>query len=1087
MASDELKNSRRRILVVLALWMSAFTLTLSWFGGNVTSAQAQDTYESSLELVRIGVHAAEGGAETLKRWRAMSSYLNEKAKEAEKPYEFAVLPLSSERLLDAAARHEVDLVVSDAAAFATLEVEAGARALLSMARFWNGQSVNETGALVFARADSDFRRLGDLREARVMAVAPRDFAGWYLGAQEFRKLGVDPTRFFRELIFSGGSERDVVIAVRSGLVDVGVVRAGVLEDLDRRGEIRLSEFRPLMRRTTSGFPFWVSSPLYPDWVFAAMPGQDEEMLAFLTNALLALKPESEASRQAGGIVWEAPKNYTRVHDILISLRVRPYEHYLVESARRIFQSYKGPIVAIFVATLGSLAFLGYEAWRNIQLAEARRGVLQSEIRSKQFYRDAIEEHTVFCMLSGDGKITHINQRFQNTTERARQELLGSDFAGLLDGRHRALLADEVFEMLRNGEPWNGPMRILRPDDASAWVQCTYIPVQDPTGKFREVAFVASDLTEAWTNVAEEKFNNALELVEDQVIVLRPGTLEILYCNEAAAKKLVKDRVGGDWKGKLVRDVITADDYKKLRERCEALIAGPQRRVTWEVAAKDGVYYEISLEYVQPEDGEPRFVAIYRDISERLAADKAKREFLATISHELRTPLTSVKGALGLALSGSIGEIPEKVKGMLTLANTNSERLIGLINDILDLEKAESGKMEFNMAEVDLAELVETSVKSNEPYADRHGVSLRVDIDKTDEGTFMTIGDVGRLMQVMDNLISNACKFSDRGGEVVVKLTVHRDWNRVAVADRGAGIPEAAFDKIFDKFTQADSSDTRSKGGTGLGLAITRMIVKEHRGYIWFVSEEGVGTEFFVDLPRLVGKDMIYPAEESAIEMRSARRRVSEGQNANSAGPFELLVSTMRGFGADVTTVPGTFGDLNFETMRSMLGAWPGDWYDRLAAHMAGRSADRARRVVSVELSWPDRDLCIEALSKWGATLRSEFSTRSGDWTAPTLAVAYLGGGDSPAEFGPVFLEASGPEAALDMIETAQADAVVLAAGTAERMDICLVAATQGAFAEESFPAAALISSHGASRAGLGVVARYGRQGGASRPGRRRPS
>ncbi|RMH39268.1 MAG: PAS domain-containing protein, partial [Alphaproteobacteria bacterium] len=930
MAGDEARKLRRRILIVFALWGLAFTLTLFWFTGGVTAIRAQHTGESSSRLVRIGVLATEGGAETLKRWGGLNSFLNEKAKEAQRPYQFSIVPLSHGRLLDAAEGNEVDLVVSDAASFAALEVEAGARALLSMARFWDGRSVNATGALVFARADSDYRRLGDLREARVMAVAPNDFAGWFLGAQEFRKLGVDPSRFFRELVFSGGSERDVVLAVKSGLVDVGVVRAGVLEELDRRGEISLVEFRPLMRRNVSGFPFWVSSPLYPDWVLAAMPGVDEEVLAFLTNRLLTLKPDAEASLQAGGIVWEAPKNYTKVHDLLISLRVRPYENYLVEAARRIFQSYKVPIVAIFVATLGSLAFLGYEAWRNMQLAEARRDVLHSERRSKQFYRDAVEEHTVFCMLSGDGKITHMNQRFLNTTGRQRKELLGCEFVSLLDGRHRALLVDDVFVTMRDGEPWSGPIRIVRPDDSSAWVQCTFIPVQDTTGKFREVAFVASDLTETWTNIAEEKFNDALELVEDQVVVLRPGTLEILYCNQAAARKLVKERVGGDWKGKPVREVITAEDYKSLCERCEALIAGPQRRATWEVSAKDGVYYEISLEYVQPEGQEPRFVAIYRDISERMAADKAKREFLATISHELRTPLTSVKGALGLALSGSIGEIPEKVKGMLALANTNSERLITLINDILDLEKAESGKMEFNMAEVDLAELVTTAVKSNDPYAHRHGVSLRLEVEKAGGAAFMTVGDAGRLMQVMDNLLSNACKFSDKGGEVVVKLTLHRDWNRISVQDHGVGIPEAAFDKIFDKFTQADSSDTRSKGGTGLGLAITKLIVKEHRGYIWFVSEEGVGTEFFVDLPRLVGKDLVYPADEGAGAARRARSKMSEDPKAPAPDPFELLSSTMSELGAEVTVESGGPSDVSVETLRARFEGWSEEWLERLS-------------------------------------------------------------------------------------------------------------------------------------------------------------
>lgn len=167
----------------------------------------------------------------------------------------------------------------------------------------------------------------------------------------------------------------------------------------------------------------------------------------------------------------------------------------------------------------------------------------------------------------------------------------------------------------------------------------------------EIAIVASDVTQTRSGVSEKRFNNALELIQDQVIVLRPGSYEMMYVNTSAEQLLITERMGGDWRGKKSSDFITADDFAALKMRAEATIAGPKRRVTWEVTGKYDVTYEISLEYVQPDQDEPRLVIIYRDISERKAVEKAKNEFIATVSHELRTPLTSMKGALGLATSG----------------------------------------------------------------------------------------------------------------------------------------------------------------------------------------------------------------------------------------------------------------------------------------------------------------------------------------------------------------------------------------------------------------------------------------------------
>ena len=232
-----------------------------------------------------------------------------------------------------------------------------------------------------------------------------------------------------------------------------------------------------------------------------------------------------------------------------------------------------------------------------------------------------------------------------------------------------------------------------------------------------------------------------------------------------------------------------------------------------------------------------------------AASQVKSQFLATVSHELRTPLTSIRGSLGLVVGGAAGELPARASGLVGIAHKNAERLVLLVNDILDIEKIESGRMEFRNEPVDLVELVQAAVEANQGYADAHGVRLRAAVGPAEAPV---AGDRDRLMQVMANLVSNAAKFSPRGAEVTVALDAAADGRRwrLTVADRGPGIPEAFRGRVFERFAQADSSDTRSKGGTGLGLSITRAIVQHMGGDIGFVTAPGEGTTFHVELPVL---------------------------------------------------------------------------------------------------------------------------------------------------------------------------------------------------------------------------------------------
>lgn len=241
-----------------------------------------------------------------------------------------------------------------------------------------------------------------------------------------------------------------------------------------------------------------------------------------------------------------------------------------------------------------------------------------------------------------------------------------------------------------------------------------------------------------------------------------------------------------------------------------------------------------------------FLGVIRDISERHAADRMKTEFISTVSHELRTPLTAIRGSLGMIGSGALLK-PEQSQRMIELATKNTDRLIDLVNDLLDLEKMQLGKMEFEFEKSDLNNMLDRAVEMNQPYATEKGAQLEI-TDAVEEA--YVSADSQRLDQVMANLISNAAKFSPEGAKVELALSRQNRGFRVSVRDHGAGIPLEFQERIYDKFTQADSSDTRKQGGTGLGLNITKMIVEQHGGEIGFVSEQGKGTTFYFEIDEI---------------------------------------------------------------------------------------------------------------------------------------------------------------------------------------------------------------------------------------------
>jgi PAS domain S-box-containing protein len=323
---------------------------------------------------------------------------------------------------------------------------------------------------------------------------------------------------------------------------------------------------------------------------------------------------------------------------------------------------------------------------------------------------------------------------------------------------------------------------------------------------------------------------------------------ISFANPAAARILGAEAAA--LKGKAVHEVLhgAARPGKKCAEDC------PLKRNTSHAraaAGEDTIFRAdgsaFPAEYVStPIANQGRFagsVLSFRDISQRYALDRLKDEFISTVSHELRTPLTSIRGALGLLSSGILGNVNDKAANLLRIALTNSDRLVRLINDILDLERIQSGREPLLFRPIQLAEVVRQAIDGMQPVADAAGVQLIHDTTHVE-----LAADPDRLLQVLTNLLSNAIKFSPPNSTVSIMMRPGLTGVTLSVIDQGRGIPADKLEAIFGRFQQVDASDSRQKGGSGLGLAICRTIVLQHSGRIWAERNPVRGSTFRVFLP-----------------------------------------------------------------------------------------------------------------------------------------------------------------------------------------------------------------------------------------------
>ncbi|SDS28309.1 Signal transduction histidine kinase [Halopseudomonas xinjiangensis] len=383
--------------------------------------------------------------------------------------------------------------------------------------------------------------------------------------------------------------------------------------------------------------------------------------------------------------------------------------------------------------------------------------------------------------------------------------------------------------------------------------------------------------------------------DDNYIFVTDSRRRLLLCNEAFAG-LSRSRPDA-LQGEGVEDLPQFDTLSPLFEGDAELLEGkPELRIAELDLFIGGrqICLQICKRAFELSAGHRLVLTVAVDISLRREMERMKNEFISTVSHELRTPLTAIRGALGMLVSGTLGTVDEQQKLLLDIAHKNSERLVRLVNDILDIEKLASGRLAFNLSPQPLLPLINNSLSTNLPYAREFDVTLQLEAPGADPGTVLV--DADRFAQVMANLLSNAIKHSPRGGLVTVTVDESEDSVQIGVVDRGPGVPEEFRGRIFERFAQADSSNVRRLGGTGLGLAITRSLVEQMHGSIGFESEPDKGARFFVRLPH--ANSQVTVATPQPLEQEPSTQNVRSVlvlEPDDSAADFLLTMLAHQGY------------------------------------------------------------------------------------------------------------------------------------------------------------------------------------------------
>jgi PAS domain S-box-containing protein len=483
-----------------------------------------------------------------------------------------------------------------------------------------------------------------------------------------------------------------------------------------------------------------------------------------------------------------------------------------------------------------------------QLEQLHHALLLSEQRHRSMLEN-LPGVVYRCINDSQWTMLFISDEVEKLTGHPARSFIRNkkiNFAELQLAEDQPLLREVVDRDLTNHARFSVEYRIRHANGAVRWVQELGRGIYDPNGELLYIDGFIWDVTaqkevQLALRAGEQKLASLYQLAPLAILLSQFDSGDILNVNPQWYELSgLSDEVPA-----LPLPTLLSFNQSQLEARQQALASnasfGP---IELELSHVEGQQIPVLLSEVliQNASGTAQVWSIIQDITERRRVEQMKNQFVSMVSHELRTPLTAISGALGLISGGALGPLPDAMQPMLQIACDNSEKLTQLINDLLDIDKLVAGKMQFELQDCSVRELLTQSVRHNQPYADKF--HTRIVLEPGPDAVLLL--DPMRFHQIMANLLSNAAKFSPPGSVVAVRTETTAQQLRISVQDQGPGIPDNFRARIFEKFSQADAVDARQRGGTGLGLAIVKELTNRLGGEIGFDSVSGHGSCFYLE-------------------------------------------------------------------------------------------------------------------------------------------------------------------------------------------------------------------------------------------------
>ncbi len=839
---------RKHLILVIAMFL-VLLASLS------TPAYAEEN------VIKIGVLAYRGEEEALTMWTPTADYLSEQVPE----YTFVIVPLDNDNIAPAVERAEVDFVTTNPGSYVGLEYKYGVSRIATLENLRQGNDYEVFGAVIFTRADrNDINDLKDLKGKSFMAVHEDAFGGWWIAWKEFKDNGIDPHREFSTLKFSGFPHDLIVYAVKNSEVDAGTVRTDTLERMAEDGLIEINEFKVLNQQHVEGFPFMLSTRLYPEWPFAKLRHAPDELSVKVAVALLTMPADSQAARAAKCAGWTIPLDYNPVHECLKELRVEPYEGYGEVTLGEVLRQYWYDVVLIIAALL-LMVFATRHVMRinkRLQYEIAERKRTERKLKRSWDFVQTIMDNMADPMLV----INISDYKVQMANGAARKHLKGNDPVAMSLTCYQAIHnrdtpcgdRDEPCP-LQQVIDTKEPARVMHVHHDEAgdelFVDIVVTPIFDENGEVIQIIESSRDITEIKkTEKALRETSDYLEKLIDYtnapVIVWNPEykitrvnpafehligytSDELLYKN---MQMLFPDSSIHETLSEINRTL--SGEYWELLEIPILHKDGTIRLTLWNSANLYG------------EDGKTVLAIIAQgiDITERKQAEEALKQyaeelkssnelkdlFTDILRHDLLNPAGIVKGFTEVLLNM---EDDEKKLHLLEKIEKSNEKLINMIQSAAKFAKLQSVD-EIDFEEKYLDSIFNDVVNNFRPMLDEK----RMTLDFVAEGTYPA--NVNPMIEeVFANMMSNAIKYSPQESRIIVDILDSDEKWKVTVTDFGNGISDEDKPKIFTRFKRVDKSGVK---GTGLGLAIVKRIIELHGGEVGVEDNPaGQGSVFWV--------------------------------------------------------------------------------------------------------------------------------------------------------------------------------------------------------------------------------------------------